>query len=307
MAIDDLFAGKSAVAEVKRLQKIIEEQAELIEGMRKAKFSLPSAKGKRKGKMYTRVIVPDTHGAHIDKAAAAAFLNDLENLNPTEVVMLGDHIDCSGFLAQHHALGFVPETTYAFSDDVAAANTLLDEIQRRTGKVDTYYIVGNHEARIEKWIIKETINHPQDAGYFYRMFGPEAVLGLEQRGIQVVKRDVAYHGLRKRGTIRLGKCLFHHGTRTGVHAAKANLDDLGSNVCFGHTHRISSHVKETVDGVIGAYSFGCLCELHPLYGDTRVSGWAHGYGIQVVHADGSFITVTVPIIDGKSYLSKLIQ
>jgi hypothetical protein len=227
----------------------------------------------------------------------------LEVLKPAQVVRLGDHIDCGGFLAQHHTMGFVAETSYSFEDDVEAANMFLDETQKRIGKADDWYIVGNHEARIEKWITKQTLNHPQDAAYMNRMFAPANVLGLKQRGIQVVNRDECYHGLSKRGTIKLGKCLFHHGTRAGVNAAKANLDDLGANVCFGHTHRIASYVKETAYSMIGAYSFGCLCQLHPLYGDTRISGWAHGYGIQVVGRDGGFMTLSVPIIEGRSYLS----
>ena len=291
--------------EVRRLQRLVDKQAEELDDLRKARFHIPTGKRRRKGKTFTRVIVPDSHGAHIDKLAAAAFLKDLEILNPHEIVLLGDHIDCGGFLAQHHTLGFVPETSYSFAEDVTACNTFLDNIQMRVQRPKIYYIVGNHEARIEKWIIKETLRHPRDAEYFFRMFGTESVLGLKKRGIQIVNRNETYDGLRKKGTIKLGKCLFHHGTRTGVHAAKANLDDLGANVCFGHTHRISSFVKETASGVIGAWSFGCLCELHPLYGDTRVSGWAHGYGVQVVGADGRFMTMSVPIIDGQSYLANM--
>lgn len=306
--IDSVMKKAKPTGEIKRLQAIIDKQQSQIDDMRKAKFTLKlSGKRSKKGKVFTRVIIPDTHGAHLDPVAAAAFLQDLEMLKPKEVVMLGDHIDCGGFLAQHHVLGFVPETTYSFAEDTRAANVFLDQVQQRTGKVDTYYIVGNHEARIEKWIVKETLRNPADSKMFFDMFGTESVLSLKKRGIQIVNRDMCYHGLRKKGTIRLGKCLFHHGTRTGVHAAKQTLDDLGGNIVFGHTHRISSHVKETIEGVIGAWSVGCLSQIHPLYGDTRVSNWAHGYGIQVCELDGTFLHLTIPIIDGRSMLHHLLK
>ena len=306
--IDSIVSKTKPSGEVKRLQDIIDKQSQQIEDMRKAKFTLKT-KGRRpkKGKVFTRVIIPDTHGAHIDPIAASAFLQDLEMLKPKQVVLLGDHIDCGGFLAQHHTLGFVPECSFSFAEDVAAANEFLDQVQKRTGKVETYYIVGNHEARIEKWIVKETLRNPADSKMFYDMFGTGSVLSLKERGISIVDRDKCYHGLRKKGTIRLGKCLFHHGTRCGVHAAKATLDDLGSNVVFGHTHRISSHVKENIDGVMGAWSVGCLAQLHPLYGDTKVSNWAHGYGIQVVEEDGTFLHLTIPIIEGRSMLHHLLN
>jgi len=306
--IDDVLSQTKPTGEIKRLQSIIDKQQQQIDDMRKAKFTLKLSRAKKKGKKtFTRVIIPDTHGAHVDPVAASAFLQDLEMLRPTQVVRLGDHIDCGGFLAQHHVLGFVPECSFSFAEDVAAANEFLDQTQKRTGPVEDWYIIGNHEARIEKWIVKETLRHPKDAEYFFRMFGTGSVLSLEKRGIQIVERGKCYHNLRKKGTIRLGKCLFHHGTRCGVHAAKQTLDDLGYNVVFGHTHRISSHVKETIDGVVGAWSVGCLSQLHPLYGDTKVSNWAHGYGIQVVESDGTFLHLTIPIIEGRSLLHHLLD
>ena len=305
--ISDVVNKTKPTGEIKRLQAIIEKQQQQIEDMRKAKFKLKLGRRRKSGgKTFTRVIIPDTHGAHLDQVAASAFLQDLEMLRPKQVVRLGDHIDCGGFLAQHHTLGFVPECSFSFAEDVAAANEFLDQTQKRIGKIEDWYIVGNHEARIEKWIIKETLRNPRDAAYFYEMFGTGSVLSLKKRGIKIVDRDKNYCGLRKKGTIRLGKCLFHHGTRCGIHAAKATLDDLGANVVFGHTHRISSHVKETIDGVVGAWSIGCLSQLHPLYGDTKVSNWAHGYGIQVVETDGTFLHLTIPIIDGRSMLHHLI-
>lgn len=292
---------------IAELEKLVEKQAEQIEQLRqRKKFSLPAGRKKTTGKSFVRVIIPDTHGAHIDKEAAGAFLRDLEMLKPAEVIRLGDHLDCGGFLAQHHTLGFVPETEYSFEDDVDAANAFLDETQRRAGGAEDWYIIGNHEARIEKWIIKQTLSHRKDAAFLFRLFGPENVLALEKRGIKVVKRDQCYHGLRKRGTIKLEKCAFMHGTRTGVYAAKHSLDDISYNVVFGHTHRISSFVKETLHGTIGAWSVGCLCSLNPLYGDTKVSNWAHGYGIQVVSREGGqFMHITVPILRGESYLRYL--
>lgn len=290
---------------VKELERLVEQQAQAIEDMRKSSFRIPAGRKKSRGKTFLRLCIPDTHGAHLDKEAARAFLQDLDDLKPAEVVWMGDHIDCSGFLAQHHAFGFVPECAYSFEDDVNAANHLLDEVSSCTGKVDTWYLSGNHCARVEKWIVKQTLNHPRDAAYLTRMFGPEQILGLEKRGVEYIRRDRQYSGLRVRGTIKLGKCHYRHGTRTGVHAARATLKDIGGNVCFAHTHKIATAVDETSESTIGAYSFGCLCELHPLWRDTDTTGWAHGYGLQIVGKDGSFMTIQVPIINGASYLKTL--
>jgi predicted phosphodiesterase len=303
---DKLLLKNPAVQkEIARLGKLVESQHEQIERYRKAKFTLPAGgKRCRDGKSFIRVIIPDTHGAHIDKAAAAAFLDNLESLNPSEVVMLGDHLDAAGFLAQHHALGFVPETEYTFEQDVAAANAFLDEVQKRTPDANWWYIIGNHEARIEKFIIKKVLNNPRDADYFRRMYGPEAVLGLEKRGMTTIRRDQTYSGLGRRGIVKIGKCLFTHGKRCGVTAARATLNQTAANVTFGHTHRIDSCFKETSGAIVGAWSHGCLCQLHPLYYDTDTTDWSHGYGFHIVQPNGEFMSVTVPIVNGKSLLAR---
>lgn len=308
MSVADKITKLSPAAEIKRLQALVDKQAEQLENLRAAKFKIPAGgKKAKKGKTFSRVVIPDSHGAHLDKVAAKAFLDDLESLRPSEVVMLGDHLDCAGFLAQHHTLGFVPETAYTFEDDVAACNAFLDEIQKRVGNVPIYYIVGNHEHRIEKYILKMTVNNPADSAYLNKMFGLDSVLGLSKRGIEMIERGKQYHGLRKRGTIRLGSCLFTHGVRTGVHAARQTLLDVGSNVVFGHIHQITTATKETLDSVIAAHCVGCLCELNPTYSDTRTTNWAHGYGLQVVDSQSKkFLHVTVPIIDGYSMLHNLI-
>ncbi len=292
--------------EKKRLEETIALLSRQLEESTQKKFKT-LRKGKRKavGKTFIRLVVPDTHGSHIDPNAAAAFLGDIELLKPKQVVLLGDHLDCGGLLAQHHTIGFVAETDATFTDDINAANEFLDAVQLRTGNVETYYILGNHEARIEKFCITMALRNQQDSQLFFDQFGTHAVLGLEKRGINVVNRNECYNGLKKKGTIKLDKCMFHHGTRTGVHAAKANLDDLGGNIVFGHTHRISQYTKETWDGIIGAWSVGCLSQLRPMYGDTNVSNWAHGYGIQIVESDGTFLHLNVPIIDGRSFLGHL--
>ena len=59
---------------------------------------------------------------------------------------MGDHLDCDGFLAQHHVWGFVAETEYTFEDDVAA-NVMLDSVQKICPKAKLTYLSGitNHE------------------------------------------------------------------------------------------------------------------------------------------------------------------
>lgn len=295
---------------IKELEQIVEQQKEAIARTAKARYRLPKATGKApETASYSRIVVPDTHGCFVDEDALLAFLVDLERIpDIRQVVMLGDHVDCGGFLAQHHTMGYVAEATYSYEDDIDATNQLIDHLQAACPQAEIHYLEGNHERRVEKWCLTQTLSHAKDAQALLDLYGPEARLNIQQRGIHYYRQGKIYMGLPVPATIRLGHCHFTHGSRTGKHPCSAMLADFGHNVVFGHVHRMDSYHRRTVDrGVIGAWSPGCLCRLQPLWSHTQITGWAHGYGLQLVQDDGTFLHINVPIINGESYLTHLLS
>lgn len=300
-------ASKLDTSRIKDLEKLIDIQAEQIERMRSANYKMPvGVRMGSAGGSFCRVVIPDTHGNIADTAALAAMLGDLEVIQPSEVVMLGDHLECGGFLAQHHTLGYVAQTEYTFEQDVAATNALLDAIQSITKGAPIDYLEGNHERRIESWCVTQSLRNSEDAEYLRRMFSASAVLSLEARGIRWIRQGVFYDGISIPATIKKGHCYFTHGSSTAKHAASVHVAKFGANIVFGHTHRADGHMTRNVkDGLIGAWNPGCLCALQPLWQHTNPTEWSHGYGLQLVNGDGSFLHINVPIIDGKSYLEPL--
>jgi len=76
----------------------------------------------------------------------------------------------------------------------------------------------------------------------------------------------------------------------------------------GNTHRMDEYtIRNVASGTISAWSPGCLCNLQPLWLHTNPTDWTHGYGLQLVNEDGTFLHINVPIIDGKSYLQPLVK
>ena len=292
---------------IKELERLIDIQAEQIERLRATDYKLPKAMrvGKSKGS-FCRFIIPDTHGCVADEGALAAMLGDLDVIQPAEVVMLGDHLECGGFLAQHHTLGYVAQSEYTFEQDALATNALLDRIQGVKSIKSIDYLEGNHERRLETFCLTQALKNRQDAEYLRRMFCADSVLSLESRGVRWIRQGVFYDGVSIPATIRKGLCYFTHGSSTSKHAASVHVAKFGGNVVYGHTHRADMHISRNVrDGVIGAWSPGCLCKLQPLWQHTNPTEWSHGYGLQLVNTDGSFLHVNVPIISGKSYLEPL--
>lgn len=247
-----------------------------------------------------RVIIPDSHGEHIDWTAANAFLGDLKALNPDEIVGMGDHLDCAGTFSSHQR-SYTNELAESYQDDVEAANTFWDMVQARSN-AETYYLEGNHEAHVERWASR-TFTSKKDADSLLDKFGPVPVLGLKRRGIKYYRRSEHYQGISIPGCIRLGKCFFVHGISHSKHAAVAHLARFGANVVFGHVHRSQAIVERTVTASgFGAWCPGTLAKLQPLYKHTEPSSWSHGYGVQFVAPSGNFLHLNVPILDGKSLL-----
>lgn len=295
---------EAAERKTRELETVLNHQSEILETRAKQLFRSPKAHAK--GGHFHRVLIPDTHGAHIDPAAAAAFLADLEYLQPRELVWLGDHMDCGGFLASHHTIGFVAETTYSFADDIAAANDFMDAVQKRTPKAVNHVLTGNHEHRIERWCCTHALGNNKDINLLLSTFGVQASLHLDKRGMHYYSRGHISPELRVRGAIKLGSCYFVHDVSTARNAAQVAVNKWGSSVAFGDTHRIDFAVSRKAErDIIGATN-GCLSTLRPYWQETNITDWSHGYGVQIVTADGDFLHIIVPIIEGRSLLGPLL-
>ena len=255
-----------------------------------------------------RLAVGDLHGAKQCVKSVAAFLGDLKALQPHEIILGGDIVDCGGFLAQHHTLGYVAETSYSYEDDVACANRFLDGIQEVAPGSRLEYLEGNHERRVETWCITQTLRHQKDSEMLRRALAPEFLLQLKQRGVPYYRLSEFYDGISVPGVIRRGKCYFFHGISTAKHAAAMTLLRSSANSVYFHTHRAQTDIQRRMSvGVIGAWNPGCLCGQQPLWLHGAPSDWTNGYAVQFISRTGRFLHLNVPIIDGHTDFVSLLN
>lgn len=306
----DLDAALSTLTDAKTAQEKLRAAFAEIDRLRHRKpvevIDVKATPSKRSDD-WKRVIIPDSHGNKISRPAAAAMLRDIKTINPDEIVMLGDHLDCGGFLAQHHVMGYVAEVNQtSYADDVEAANQFLDEIIKAAPGAKIHYLEGNHEARVEKWCVTQSLRHQKDAEFLRNLVGVEAVLKLGVRGIQYYRMCDRYDDLPVPGIIRLGQCLFTHGFSTASAAATAHARVAGTSIVYGHTHRHQSDILRTVSGgVFGAWCPGALAQIQNYYEHNQPNNHSHGYGLQIVANSGRFLHLQIPILDGESLLSGL--
>jgi predicted phosphodiesterase len=258
-----------------------------------------------KTREFLRLIIPDSHGHHIDLPARDALLADAAAIRPHQTVWLGDHLDAGGTFSEHQRT-YTNEMVESYEEDVAACNEFLDKYEVASPKDEDFYIEGNHEQHIERWAARNAMN-AKEADYILKRMGPIAVLGLEKRGIKYFKRSEHY-GLPIPGAIRLGKCHFVHGISHSEHAAEQHLKRFGASVVYGHTHRAAYVTERTVtaEGIMAANP-GTLAKLQPLYKHTAPTSWSHGYDLQLVHPSGNFCHIHVPILAGVSFLPSVFR
>lgn len=299
---------ESEIAGLKKELQVARTALDNATKARKTKLPAPVATRRRIGGDIVRVVIPDTHGCLIDKPAISAMLSDIKLLDPQEIILLGDHVDCGGFLAQHHVMGYVAETDYTYEEDLAAAKTFLDALQAAAPRAKVEYLEGNHERRVETWCVTQVLRHKKDAEGLRRLLAPEFRLGLKERGISYYRQGEFYDELPVPGVIKRGKCFFFHGVSTAKNAVGATVDKIGGNCVFGHTHRAQSNIVRRISsGIVGAWNPGCLCQLQPLWQHTAPTDWSHGYAVQLVAASGSFLHLNIPIIDGESHFAALLK
>jgi hypothetical protein len=300
-----------ARAEASALRKDRDDALDEYNALRAAKFPVKrDYTPKPKTKTETvRIIANDVHGSMMDRPAVDAFLKDLRDWNPDEIILNGDIIECGGFLSAHHALGYVAQTAYSYQDDVAASNWFLDEIQKAAPSAQIHYLEGNHEDRVERWIVDQTMRHQRDAEFLRGLVSPEFLLNLHDRGIAFYRRSVEHVPGLPPGWIKMGKIFFVHELTGGKNAASAAVGKAAGNVVYAHTH-VSDSSTTILPGVglVAAWNPGCLCQRQPLWRHSEPTGWSHGYGVQIIAKSGNFLHLNIPIdLSGLSLVGSLIS
>lgn len=300
------------VVELKRQlsakQFLADELQNAIEDYHRSNFEIIRQRARRSSKNKPKKLAAfgDTHGSHIDQAAWNAILNDLEQIQPDIIVHGGDAMECGGFLAEHHTTNYVAETEYTFRDDVIATNQMLDQLQQACPKAQIIMLEGNHDARIEKWCVTTTLKKKIDSQFLLNHLGPEKLLHLKERNIRWVRRSEEYDSKRAAGTIKIGKCWFTHPQHASKHHASQMVNKFGGNVVYFHTHRPDFFPGNAVDRDAGyaAWCPGCVCKLRKYWNHSEPTSHDHGYHLQFIQSNDSFLGINVPIYNGKSYITE---
>jgi hypothetical protein len=296
--------------EVKALRKDRDDMLSEYSDIKNArKFEVSPAVARRDGGgSKVRVCAGDFHGMMTDKQAVAAFVADVKRLDPDEVVIGGDLVECGGWLAKHQPVGFIALCDYSYQEDIAAANCILDEIQKAAPNAAVHYLEGNHEDRMERWIVDQVMSSKRDAEFLVELVSPRSLLKLKERGINYYRRSEIYGKGLPRGWIKLGKMFFTHSLTYSANAARDAASKTAGNVTYFCTHREdSATIVYPEIGIVKAFNPGCMSLMQPVWKHSNPTSWSQGYGIDFIAPSGNFQRIHVPIWGGESLAGNIID
>lgn len=219
-------------------------------------------------KALTIVAVPDTHFPFADKLSIDCLLDDLIDIKPDAVVQMGDLYDLYSFSVHHPSRSISPfdEVTNARAD----AEAFWHAIHEAAPNAKRYQILGNHDLRIRKGIVKkapeyEALLDALDLDSLWRFEGVQ--LHSDSR-MPLMLGGVAFlHGFGKHGSHMrklLCRCVVGH-----LHCGAVEFMSLAP------PHGLGNHtIWELNCGFLGdkdALAFN--------YTPLKLMNWTHGYGL----------------------------
>jgi len=104
---------------------------------------------KKSSKLQLALLIPDTHRGWHDKRAYSLMIKVAKDLNPDGIYLLGDYADMYD-INGHGPKD--PRIAQTLQDEVNDVNSGLDELDKLFPYAKKYYIQGNHEFRLERYI-----------------------------------------------------------------------------------------------------------------------------------------------------------
>lgn len=228
------------------------------------------------------LFIPDCHIPFEDKRAYALMLKAAKVFKPTIIVILGDYVDFYSVSAHDKN----PMRRISLDFEVAEAVDRLAELAKAHPKATKYYLAGNHENRLERYIASK-------ASQLFEFTKIEQVLELKELG---------YKYRPYKDFVKLGNLYLTHDTgRTGRYCAQQSLSDTQHNIIVGHSHRLSYCVEGNAAGTphVGA-CFGWLGDKNDADYMHRIRAnrdWALGFGIGYLLKNGNVHVRPIPIVD----------
>jgi predicted phosphodiesterase len=176
-------------------------------------------------------------------------------------------------------------------EEIEQGRWLMKALRETFPKAQIYFKIGNHEARLEKWL-----RHKAPEWIGTDEFELKMLLNFTEHRIHLIQSNTI---------IRAGDLFILHGHEYkgsgSVNPARNLYLKAKSSAICGHFHRKSEFLTKDIGEIVhGAWSTGCLCELNPEY-MPKGNDWVHGFARISLKANKRFTVKNYTIIDREIY------
>lgn len=230
------------------------------------------------------LILSDIHiPGHCERTLMAA-VKEAKRRGVCGVILNGDFVD-------YHELSSHEQDPSAarYQRETELAVNFLSWMRSQFPKKDFFYLEGNHEIRLKRYIVSRA---PALYGKSGNGISVETELKLGQFGVEYIK---------DKRSARLGNLGLYHGHEFpgggGANPAKWLYGKTHSDSACGHLHRTDSHQHRNAIGeVVSVWTIGCCCILNPRW--MPFNGWNNGAAFTELYNDYRYTFDNLQIRDG---------
>ena len=233
------------------------------------------------------IVTSDWHIPFQDNEVLGVFLDFLSEYQPDELILNGNINDCTSF-SSHPRLRDLANAFHDGKEERERWFSIASLLREVLPDTRIIYIGSQcHEGWINNWVQQSPILVED---YNYTIPG---WFKLDDFGIEYV--DEVYNVLGNK------ELLITHGTvarSKGGNSAYATMEQEGTSIIQGHTHRLAQVFKTTSIGETVAIESGCMCQRQPWYhlkGRRLMMDWQQGF-VLLNTKGNSFSTTCIPII-----------
>lgn len=193
----------------------------------------------------TIVIASDIHIPFQDDKAVECFLNYCQTKQPEVIILNGDVLDMFRLSRFTKGEGRNP------LEEMEICQELLSRLRNENPNADIYYIIGNHEMRLEKYVLDKA---PELASLVEDVF---SIIKVDKFNIKGCGRLLVNDNfLVKHGTLL--------GNKSGLSAIK-EMENSYMSGASGHCHKAAKYICRKAGRKFIWLETGCLCDMQPEY------------------------------------------
>lgn len=236
------------------------------------------------------IVWGDNHSPYMCMDSHRAVYAFAKDKKPKNHVHIGDCLDLYS-ISRWAKDDFKGQVDEPIRDAFVQLGQHFNTVAKINPKSTIYWILGNHDDRIEKFARK----HPAWWGILNDISELLRYYGKCTADVKIVKLELP------EDDFMIGKMHFCHGYYTNKYCAAKHVEEYEDNVCHGHSHTIQMFSKSRKGVPRVGISVGHLMNSEGMkYMKAQPSRAVRGFGyMEHIEPSGQFTFHLLPIVGGK--------